>query len=92
MGKTPYMIQGRRGEYTTRVIRRGARTAPVLENRLWIPATVDLCMQTIIQRKFCGDTYMQHLDLIVGVSTTVITHTSFEGKFLVVMFTVLPPV
>lgn len=51
MGNTPYMIQGRWGEYTIRVIRSGARTAPILANTLLIPETVDLCVQITIQGK-----------------------------------------
>lgn len=31
MGKTPYTIKGRWGEYTVRFIKRGARAAPNLQ-------------------------------------------------------------
>lgn len=47
MGKTPYRIQGRWGEYTVRIIKRVARAAPVLAAIPRIPAAVALGVQTI---------------------------------------------
>lgn len=44
MGKTPYMIQGRWGEYTVRIIKRGAMAAPKLEAIPRIPVAVALIM------------------------------------------------
>lgn len=82
------MIQGRCGEYTVRIIKRGARAAPILPAIVMIPVAVALEVQKI-QRESGKNppvsSVTDYFALIMRDTTTVFRHVKTDSYFSYVL-------